>query len=473
MSILLTLLMLLSPSTPFQEQPAPAPRIAYSSYLGGPGDESLAVAVAPDGAVYAAATTTSRTLPLRGAGAMEAGVRSDVWVGRLSPDGRPVLWSTYLAGRGMDSLGDLAVDPAGGVVVVGSTNSGEFHQHGPEQQRLAGDKDSFVTKLSESGEVVFSRLHGASQGDHATAVAVDPTGASYVLGYTFSFDFPATEAAMKTESTTDSEDATLVKLTPTGEVVYSTRLGGDAGGELGYDVALGPDGSAYVSGWTGSEDFPTVDAAQSEYAGSYDAFLARVDPTGSALEFSTFLGGKSLEGGGFLAAGPDGVAVALTTYSRELETTGFQQEGGGGKNDAYLATFSSEGAFLAGSYLGGGGTENVTGVLVADDGLYVTGSTGSEDFPVESAFQRRFAGRSKDDPYLAEGFVTKVTDDLSEMTYSSFFGGSGDDGVDGLSGRPGALWLSGTTYSRDLPTERARDDTWSGGADGWLARIAG
>lgn len=469
MSILLTLLLLLPAPASYREAAPPSPGIDYSSYLGGSGDESLEIAAAPDGSVYVAALTTSRDLPVRGGSA--AGARYDVWIAQLSPDGRRLRWSTYLGGREVDTLGGLAADPSGGVVVVGSTNSADFPQRGPGPGSVSGDKDGFVTKLSAAGEIVFSTLHGATEGDHATAVEVDATGTSYVLGYTFSEDFPTTPGTLKTDSPAESADATLVKLTPAGTVVYSTRLGGEEGGELGYDVALAPDGSAYVSGWTDSEDFPTVDAAQSEYAGAYDAFVARIDSAGSALEFSTFLGGKDLEGGGFLAPAGDGIAVGLTTYSRDLETTGFQSSGGGGKNDTYLATFSSDGALRHASYLGGAGTENVTGLVAANGGLYVAGSTGSEDFPVRRAFQRRFAGRSTDDPYLAEGFLSKVTEDLSTLTYSTFVGGSRDDGVDGMAAGPDGVWLSGTAYSRDFPTEQARDRTWNGGSDGWLARI--
>ena len=215
-----------------------------------------------------------------------------------------------------------------------------------------------------------------------------------------------------------------------------------------------------------------VTAAQHTYGGAYDAYVAKVSPAGTALEFSTFLGGTDLEGGGFLALGTDGVAVALTTYSRGLPATGFQRRSGGGKNDAYLATFSSDGELRESSYLGGDGTENVTALLAADGGLYVAGSTGSEDFPVRQAFQRRFAGRSKDDQYLAEGFLTKATDDLARLTYSSFIGGSRDDGAAAIaSPDTGGVWLSGVTYSRDFPTRRPADPTWNGASDGWLARV--
>lgn len=379
--------------------------------------------------------------------------------------------STYIGGRGVDLLGDVTVDAAHNVLLVGSTNSSFFPLRNAAQGELEGDKDAFVTKVSSTGEIVFSTYLGASEGDHATAVATDAAGNVYVFGYTFSYDFPTTPGALKERSAEDSQDAVLVKLTPAGEIVYSTRLGGEKGGELGSDVVVDATGSAYVSGWTDSEDFPTTGAPQ-EYGGSYDAYVSKVGPEGTELEFSRYLGGADLEGGGVLADRGDGVAVALTTYSRRLTTTGFQPRFGKGKNDAYVALLSSDGTLEAASYLGGSGTENVTAAGVdAGGALYVVGATGSADFPVRNAFQRRFGGRSDDDQYMAEGFVTKIEPDLSALVFSSFFGGGRDDGVGGVAVADSGAWLAGTTYSRDLPVRRALDRTWNGAADGWLARI--
>ena len=446
-----------------------APRLRSATYWGGSLDDSAIVARAPDGSVYVAGTTNSRDLRAdRPRGSL--GGRSAVYVTKLSEDAQRVRWSTYIGGRGVDSLADVTVDAGGNVLLVGSTNSPDFPLEGTASAALQGDKDAFVTKLSGSGEIVFSTLHGGTEGDHATAVATDAAGAVYVHGYTFAEDFPTTPGALKEDTTAESQDATLVKLTPSGEVVYSTRLGGEAGGELGQDVAVDAAGSAYVSGWTDSEDFPTAAAAQDEYGGAYDAYVAKVDPAGAALEFSTFLGGVDLEGGGFLAQTGDGVAVALTTYSRELAATGFQQRSGGDR-DAYVALFSFDGALEETSYLGGRRAEDVTGIAAGSDALYVVGSTASGDFPLRHAFQRRFGGRSTHNPYMAEAFVTKVATDLSTVTWSSFFGGGRDDGAAAVAVTDGGVWVAGTTYSRDLGVRRALDPTWNGASDGWLARV--
>ena len=457
-----------APAPPVAQSDA-SPRLRSATYWGGSLDDFAIVARAPGGSVYVAGTTTSRDLRAERPRGSRGG-RLDVYVTKLSEDARRVRWSTYVGGRGIDSLADVTVDDGGDVLLVGSTNSSDFPLEGAASEGLQGDKDAFVTKLSGSGEIVFSTLHGGTEGDHATAVAADAAGAVYVHGYTFAEDFPTTPGALKEETTTESADATLVKLTPSGEVVYSTRLGGEAGGELGQDVAVDAGGSAYVSGWTDSEDFPTASAAQDAYGGAYDAYVAKVSPAGAALEFSTFLGGTDQEGGGFLVETGDGVAVALTTYSRELAVTGFQQRIGG-ERDAYLALLSSDGALGETSYLGGRRAEDVTGIAAGSDGLYVVGSTGSVDFPLRHAFQRHFGGRSDDDFYLAEAFVTKVAPDLSALAWSSFFGGGRDDGAAGVAVTDGGVWVAGTTYSRDLPARRALDPTWNGASDGWLARV--
>lgn len=468
-SFLLALLVLAAPAAPAE---AAAPRVDFATYWGGSAYDDPLVARAPDGAVYLAGSTTSSDVPVKRPPFGSHGGRWDVWITKLSPDAERVRWSTYLGGRGVESLGEVAVDSSGNVLLVGSTNTGSLPSENAAQDRLAGNKDAFVTKLSPHGDVVFSTFLGGSEGDHATSVATDAAGSVYVHGYTFSPDFPTTPGAFKEESTHDSQDATLVELTPSGDVVYSTRLGGEDGSELGSDVAVDASGNAYVSGWTDAADFPTIDAAQASIGGSYDAYVAKVDPAGATLGFSTYLGGNDLEGGGALVETDEGVAVGLVTYSRDLDATGFQTSRGGARTDGYLALYSPDGALEATSYLGGEGSENVTAIGTdGAGGLYVAGATGSKDFPLKDPFQPRFGGRSDDSYYLADAFVTKVTTDLAEITWSSFFGGSRDDGAGAVSVTGGEVWVAGSTYSRDLPTRRALDRTFNGDSDGWLARV--
>lgn len=451
------------------------PRLARSSYWGGSGDDYAVVRRAPDGALYLTGTTTSRDLFLKRALTEKRGKRADAWITKLSRNGRRVRYSTYLGGRGLDGVADAVVDDAGNLIVVGSTNSPDFPLKNPVDGELTGSKDGFVTKLSPSGKVLFSTFLGGSGGDHLTAVDAGAAGAVYVHGYTFSSDFPTTPGALKPATEVESQDATVAKLSPDGELVYSTRLGGEESSELGYDIVVDAAGSAYVSGWADADDFPTVNAVQPEHAGSYDAYVAKIDPTGSALGFSTFLGGSREEGGGLLSERPGGgVAVALVTESRGLASGGFQDAYGGGRSDVYVALLSSDGSEIdAASYLGGSGNEEVRAVVAEPTGdLYVVGSTGSTDFPLKEPFQRRFGGKSKHNPYLAEGFVSSLSADLSALSFSSYLGGSRDDGVTSLATTTGgAAWLAGTTYSRDFPTRRGRDRSWNGGSDAWFAKI--
>lgn len=450
-------------------------RLVRSSYAGGSGDDYALLRRGPDGSIYLVGTTDSRDLFLKRPLMKKRGNRSDAWITKLSRDGRRVRYSTYLGGSGLDGVGDAVFDDAGNLIFVGSTNSADFPVKNAVGDGLSGAKDAFVVKLSPSGRIVFSTLLGGSSGDHAMAVDADAAGAIYVHGYTFSPDFPTTPGTLKPATEDDSQDATVVKLSPQGELVYSTRLGGEESSELGYDLVVEPAGSAYVSGWTDSDDFPTVNAVQPEYGGSYDAYVAKLDATGSALEFSTFLGGKREEGGGFLTERPDGgVAVGVATDSRDLAADGFQNAYGGGRSDVYVALLSGDGSEVeAATFLGGSGNEDVRGLHSdAHGGLYVVGSTGSRDFPVKAAFQRRFGGKSKHSPYLADGFVSKLSSDVAAVSFSSYVGGGRDDGASSVTvDERGGAWMGGVTFSRDFPTRRGRDDSWNGGADAWFARI--
>jgi hypothetical protein len=443
-----------------------------ASYRGGSEADFTRVLVAPGGSVYLAGTTTSEDLPLKRP-AMRRQGRYDAWVTKLRRDGERVLYSTYLGGRGHDVLADATVDAAGNLILVGSTNSDDFPTKNAFSEQVWGGKDGYVTKLSPSGDVVFSTFYGGTEGDFATAVDVDAAGSVYVHGYTFSSDFPTTEGALKPSDGEEGQDATVVKLTPEGEVVYATQLGG-SGAELGYDVEVDAAGNAYLSGWTDSADFPVVEAGQPEIGGSYDAYVSKLDASGTRLEFSTFLGGRDLEGGGYLAERPEGgVAVALETFSHGLPATGYQERFGGGKEDSYLALLAPEGGPVeAATYLGGSRGDHVQDLDVGADGaLYAVGGTGSPDFPVKRAFQRRFGGRSRDDYYLGDAFLAKLSSDLSTLVYGSYLGGSRDDGAASLNTVEGGAWLSGVTYSRDFPTKRAHDPSWNGDSDAWFARV--
>ena len=243
----------------------------------------------------------------------------------------PVLvYSTFL-GDSADGI-DIAVDGNGNAYVTGSTRSTDFPTVNPFQSSGGGGPcDAFVTKLNDTGSaLVYSTYLGGSSLDVAFGIAVDSAGNAYVTGRTRSSDFP-TENPLQADFGGGSEfnnDAFVTKLDATGSaLVYSTYLGGTpsedgAGDDLGIDIAVDPDGNAYVTGFTTATDFPTVNPLQPTSGSFQDAFVTKFNDTGSALLYSTYLGGNSIDEAHGIAVDVDGNAyVTGFTGSPDFPTS--------------------------------------------------------------------------------------------------------------------------------------------------------
>jgi hypothetical protein len=203
----------------------------------------------------------------------------------------PVLnYSTYLGGSQWDSGYGITTDAAGNVYVVGETFSANFPVHGMVQSVLAGDKDVFVSKLNPAGTMLlYSTFLGGNRADSGLAIAVDSSANIYITGVTSSSNFPTTPGAYRSNSS-GLEDAFVAKLNPAGTLVYSTYLG-DGGSDYGVGIAVDSSANAYVTGYTSSVSFPvTAGSLQGLSQGGYDAFVTKINPLGSALAYSTYLG---------------------------------------------------------------------------------------------------------------------------------------------------------------------------------------
>ncbi|MBK5229367.1 MAG: SBBP repeat-containing protein, partial [Actinobacteria bacterium] len=275
--------------------------LIYSTYLGGSSDDfGDGIAADPSGAAYVTGSTTSTNFPtqapFQGSNAGSAG-SSDAFVTKLNPTGSALVYSTYLGGsdsaaaQGNDAGKGIAVDSSGEVYVTGFTTSMDFPTQVPFQGSNAGGQDAFVTKLNDKGSgLIYSSYLGGSGSDWGYGIAVE-SRAAYVTGPTSSPNFP-TQAPFQ-GSKAGSVDAFVTKLDPTGQTQdYSTYLGG-AGAEIGYGIAVDPSGAAYVTGSTSSTNFPTQAPFQGSKAGSVDAFVTKLDPTGQTQDYSTYLGGSS------------------------------------------------------------------------------------------------------------------------------------------------------------------------------------
>lgn len=225
-----------------------------------------------------------------------AGGPYDAIVAKISPSGSALIYSRYVGGSGLDAANGVAVDGSGSVYLAGTTSSSNFPTLNAPYPALAGATDAFILKLTPSGSAfVYSTFLGGSGGDEIRSVKVDNGGSAYVTGITLSPNFPTTPAAFSSVAG-GGEDVFVAKLNSAGTALeYSTYLA-TSGDERGLDIAVDLFGSAYVVGSTTSAgSFPTLNALQPSRAGSQDAFVTKLNATGSGLIYSTYLGGNSFQ----------------------------------------------------------------------------------------------------------------------------------------------------------------------------------
>src|SRR6266478_5521073 len=382
----------------------------------------------------------------------------------------PVLnYSTYLGGSGYDSGTAIAVDASGNAYVTGFTRSSNFPVTAGSFQTICGTSgtcngyfwDAFVTKLTANGLVVYSTYLGGSGNDMGKAIAVDASGAAYVAGQTFSSNFPTTAGAFKT-TYSGAGDAFVAKLNPGGTALqYATYLGG-SGTDNAEGIAVDINGNVYVTGQTYSTDFPTVAAIQPANGGNQDsdAFVTEINSSGSALVYSTYLGGSNAEWGEAIAVDLAGNAyVAGATKSTDFPLANPLQaicEGCPGSADAFVAEISPNGAALfRATYIGGNSTDHGSAIAVDTAGnVYVTGFTYSADFPTTSGAYQTSLG-----PGGASVFLTKIAPNFSGLVYSTYLHGNGLDFGKTIAVDTGNVFVGGQTYSASFPLANAIQST--------------
>jgi len=449
------------------------PVLVYSTYLGGSGEEQAQdIAVDASGSAYITGWTGSFDFPTRNALQGTNGGCDDVFVAKLDSTGSALVYSTYLGGLGCDFGYGIDVDSAGNAYVVGDTSSKDFPTANAMQPTPGGAADVFLSKLSPDGsELIYSTYFGGSEMEDGIAIAVDASGSACLTGATTSPDFPTANPLQAVYA--GGRDAFVAKLDPAGSApVYSTYLGGRFS-DMGIGIGVDKSGNAYVTGVTTSPDFPTVNPLQGVLAGGVDAFVSKLNATGSTLVYSTYLGGSgSIEYGRGIATDALGRAyVTGSTTSTDFPTrNAFQTTNGGGLYDAFVTKLDASGSALVYStYLGG--TDSDHGLDIAVDGAgraYVTGITYSTNFPTRKPFQAANAG-------AGDAFVTKLTESSvswSALEYSTYLGGSDDDsGVRIAVDASGNVYVIGYTNSTDFPLVGPIQDTNHGGGDVFVSKI--
>ncbi len=385
----------------------------------------------------------------------------------------PLIYSTYLGGSGSDQGYAIAVDNDGNAYITGYTTSTDFPTTpGAFQLSFAGNRDAFVTKLNATGTaLVYSTYLGGSDFDQGWSIAVDSAGNAYVTGITFSRDFPTTPGAFQMMNN-GLANAFITKLNAAGTaLVYSTYLGGD-GLDQGSGIAVDNAGNTYVTGYTVFSNFPTtVGAFQTMNNGLGDAFVTKLNPTGSVLVYSTYLGGTNLDQGLSIALDSTGSAyITGVTQSADfpITPTAFQSTFTGFAN-AFVTKFNPTGSVLIYSTFLGGSDNNSGASIAVDNGgnAYVTGFTNSTDFPTTpGAYRTTYNGDS-------DAFVTKVNPIGTALVYSTYLGGTDvDQGLGITVDDTGNAYVTGATQSDDFPTTIcAFDRTFNGVIDAFVTKI--
>jgi hypothetical protein len=425
----------------------------------------------------------------------------------------PLIYSTYLGGSGADQGNGIAVDSAGNAYITGQTASTDFPTKNPLQPANGGSSTAFVTKINAAGSaLVYSTYLGGSGGDYGFGIAVDSKGNAYVTGYTESTNFPTKNPLQPVFG--GSSDAFVTEINPAGSaLVYSTYLGG-SGLDVGTGIAVDTAGNAYVTGNTASTDFPTKNPFQSTNHGgnpSYDAFVTKINPSGSALVYSTYLGGSGDDNGGSIAVDGAGNAYATgTTYSTDFPTKNPLQPNNGGKADIFVTKFDPTGSALVYStYLGDAQNDYGNGIAADSAGNAYIASTWYSDFcdhrtgrcsfnaqvgkinPTGSAFvygavignsnyaaSNGIAVDSSGNAYIVgttnydRTFVERLDPSgtaVGSPTYLRGTGGSTGYGI-AVDGSKNA-YVTGTTSSTNFPTKNPLQPANAGGYDAFVSKI--
>lgn len=385
-----------------------------------------------------------------------------------------LVYSTFLGGSADDAVTGVAVDGSDSACVVGNTASVDFPvQNAVQPVAGGGDGDCFVTRLNPAGTaVLWSAYLGGNALDQSAAVALDSAGAVYLTGFTDSPDFPVTAGAYRTD-TTGTRDAFITRLSADGsQLLYSTYLGGN-GADAATALAVDGQGRAYVTGTTTSTDFPVLGGFQAANAGGTDAFLAKLNPGGSSLLYSTYFGGLNDDTAAGIGLSATTAVVVGTTHGGGFPVTSGAYQGiSRGGADAFVTriTTTSAGApsLSASTLLSGSIDDYATAVAVDASGYaYVAGHTVSADFPVTGgALQGASTGGF-------DAWVTKLNPFLNVALYSTYFGGAGDDYAAGIAvDSSGCAYFCGSTTSADLPaTPNAEQGSLQGSSDAFAAKL--
>ena len=322
----------------------------------------------------------------------------------------------------------------------------------------------------------YSTYLGGSGNEYGAAIAIDSENRAHVTGVTYSNDFPTVNSYQSCRPGIFSDDIFVSRLSASGSyLIYSTYLGG-GDEDIVFGICLDSENRAYLTGYTISTDFPTQNPYQASLAsppgeGYSDVFVSQLSSSGSALIYSTYLGGYSEEEAKDICLNSENQAyVTGLTYSTDFPTQNPYQPSRTGNADAFVSRLSASGSsLLYSTYLGGGGgTEGYGICLDSENRAYVTGLTYSDDFPTVNPYQSgRIGGIG-----FSNVFVTQFSSSGSSLLYSTYLGGEDDWGYDICLDSGNRACVTGSAHSDDFPTVNPYQSSRAGYADAFVSRLS-
>ena len=445
-----------SPGAYDPTQPLVIDPLVYSTYIGGNGEDSgRGIAVDGSGNAYLAISTTSTNYPtVAGSYRTSPYANTDIAVTKLNAAGSGLVHSTYIGGSSWEGASDIAIDSSGAAYVTGYTQSDDYpltigaYHNNPD----ANGGDVFITKVNAAGtNLAYSSYFGDNWAtDSAYAIAVDASGNAYISGTAGGY-FPTTAGAYRTGC---CGEEFVTKMNPSGTaLVYSTLIGRSGCSGCGNDIAIDGSGNAYVAGQvTGSSSFPvTAGAYDTTHNGGYETYVVKVNPLGTGVAYSTYLGGSGYDYPGGIAVDASGNAyvTGYTSSSNFPTTAGAYDTSANGGYDVYVTKLNAVGNGLSYStYLGGSLDDHGQGIKVDASGYaHVVGYAKSSDFPLLGAYQDTFGGGYSD------VFVTKLAG-TGTISYSTYLGGglyNEYGNAIALDGN-GNAYMTGSADSSNYPT---------------------
>ncbi|MGA1794189.1 MAG: hypothetical protein ACMUHM_09575 [Thermoplasmatota archaeon] len=459
------------------------PLLLCSTFFGGTGDDSLGASVMDDaGCIYALATTWSWDMPTTtGAYSDQPTIQGTIGVLKMDPTLSNLTYATYIGGSITDNAYSIAMASNGEVIVVGTTNSGDFPiTAGAYQSTLYPEKykyayfDLFALRLNATGgKLIFSTFIGDAGSEKTPQVCVDSSGNPIIVANVVTGNFTTTSDAFDKDFNGGSTDMVLFKLNSTGgKLLYSTFLGGSGTDNLG-DITLVNDDLVYITGGTNSTDYPTTVGA---YDRTYNVnrtdsnpYITCLNLSSGSLDLSTYV---SFGSGSAITLDDDmNIYLAGTTWTWRFEATkgAFQENRTSGAYEGFVMKMNRNATkVIYATFIGGSHHEYLKDIAVNSTGcVFIVGTTASNDYPTTpGAFSRNASGSQ-------DVFISTLLPDGSDLIYSSYLGGTKWDGVTSLNVRfEYHAYITGQTDSSDFPVmSTSYSNKYMGVGDLFLSRM--